>query len=181
MGQRASATCEVNFDGCRIPKDALMGRLHGGYHTAVTELAGGRIGIGSLALGLGLEAMERAARHANERVQFDRRLSGFEAIQWMVADRAAELEAARLLLMEAASRKERALPFGKEASMAKLVATEAANRACQDAIQIFGGYGYTEAGVVERLARDARVTTIYEGTSEIQRMIVAREIFSQLR
>ncbi len=181
MGQRASATCEVHFDGCRIPKDALMGRLHGGYHTAVTELAGGRIGIGSLALGLGLEAMERAARHANERVQFDRRISGLEAIQWMVADRAAELEAARLLLMEAASRKERALPFGKEASMAKLVATEAANRACQDAIQIFGGYGYTEAGVVERLARDARVTTIYEGTSEIQRMIVAREIFSQLR
>jgi len=181
MGQRGSATCEVSFEACRIPKRALMGRLHGGYYTAVTELAGGRIGIGSLALGLGLEAMERAARHANERIQFDRKISSFESVQWMIADRATELEAARLLLMQAASRKERALPFGKESSMAKLLATEAANRACQDAIQIFGGYGYTEDYVVERLARDARVTTIYEGTSEIQRMIVAREILSQLR
>ncbi len=181
MGQRGSATCEVRFEACRLPKTALMGKLHGGYHTAVSELAGGRIGIGSLALGLGLEAMERAGRHANVRVQFDRKISSFEAVQWMLADRGTELEAARLLLMQAATRKEGGLPYGKEASMAKLFATESANRACQDAIQIFGGYGYTEDYVVERLARDARVTTIYEGTSEIQRMIIARELLSQLR
>lgn len=181
MGQRGSATCVVEFQGCRVPKTALMGNLHKGYHTAVSELAGGRIGIGSLALGLGLEAMERAARHAEERVAFDRKISAFEGIQWMIADRATELEASRLLLLQAASRKERGLPYGKEASMAKLFATESANRACRDAIQIFGGYGYTEEYGVERLARDARVTTIYEGTSEIQRMIVAREVLSQYK
>lgn len=181
MGQRGSATCELSFEGCRIPKSALMGKLHNGYHTAVSELSGGRIGIGSLGLGLGLEAIERAARHANERVQFDRKISAFEGIQWMLADRGTELEAARLLLMQAAWRKEKGLPYGKEASMAKLLATESANRACHDAIQIFGGYGYTEDYVVERLARDVRITTIYEGTSEIQRMIVARELLSQFR
>jgi alkylation response protein AidB-like acyl-CoA dehydrogenase len=181
MGQRASATCEVSFEACRIPKTALLGQLHQGYRTAVAELAGGRIGIGSLALGLGLEAMDRASRHAVERRQFGRRISEFEAIQWMIADRGVELEAARLLLLQAAWRKERGLPYAKEASMAKLLATESANRACHDAIQIFGGYGYTEDYVVERLARDARVTTIYEGTSEVQRLIIAREILSQVK
>jgi alkylation response protein AidB-like acyl-CoA dehydrogenase len=146
---------------------------------AVAELAGGRIGIGSLGLGLGLAAMETATRYALERVQFGRKISDFQAIQWKIADRFTDLEAARLLLLQAAFRKEQGLPFAKEASMAKVFATEAANRACYDAMQILGGYGYTTDYPIERYARDARITTIYEGTSEIQRLIIARDILSR--
>jgi alkylation response protein AidB-like acyl-CoA dehydrogenase len=181
MGQRGSATCELRFESCRIPKTALMGKLNGGYHTAVSELGGGRIGIGSLALGIGLAGMDLAARYATERSQFGRKISGFEGIQWMIADSYTGLEAARLLLLQAAFLKEKGRAFAKEASMAKLFATEAANRACYDAIQIFGGYGYTEDFGLERLARDVRVTTIYEGTSEIQRVIIAREILQAFK
>ena len=176
MGQHASATHEVSFQDCRIPANALMGKLNDGFRVAVGELAGGRIGIGSLALGIGLEAVECAARYALERKQFGRPIADFQAIQWKIADAATELEAARLLLMNAAFKKEQGRSFGKEASMAKLFATEAANRACYEAVQIFGGYGYTREFPVERYARDARITTIYEGTSEIQRLIIAREI-----
>jgi alkylation response protein AidB-like acyl-CoA dehydrogenase len=120
--------------------------------------------------------MECATRHAQERSQFGQKLAGFQAIQWKIADAYTELEAARLLLMQAAFRKEQGKPFAKEASMAKMFATEAANRACYEAVQILGGYGYTRDFPVERYARDARITTIYEGTSEIQRLIVSREI-----
>ena len=176
MGQRGSATCSLSFDGCRIPKGALLGKRNGGYQAAVGELAGGRIGIGSLALGVGSAAIEKAARHANERSQFGKKLAAFEGIQWMIADSFTELEASRLLLLQAAFRKDQGRPYAKEASMAKLFASEAANRACYRALQTFGGYGYTEEFGLERLARDARVTTIYEGTSEIQRLVIAREI-----
>ncbi|HJV35406.1 acyl-CoA dehydrogenase family protein [Geomonas sp.] len=175
-GQHASATNEVIFDNCRIPEWALLGKLNDGYRIAVGELAGGRIGIGSLALGIGLAAMDFATRYSTERVQFGERISNFQAIQWMIADAYTELEAARLLLMNAAFRKESGKSFVKEASMAKLFATEAANRACYQAVQMLGGYGYTRDYPVERYARDVRVTTIYEGTSEIQRLIIAREI-----
>jgi alkylation response protein AidB-like acyl-CoA dehydrogenase len=176
LGQHAAATNEVLFEDCRVPGSALMGRLNDGFRVAVGELAGGRIGIGSLALGIGLAATEAAARYALERKQFGRSISDFQAIQWKIADAATELEAARLLLMNAAFRKEQGRSFAKEASMAKLFASEVANRACYEAMQIFGGYGYTTDFPVERYVRDARITTIYEGTSEIQRLIIAREV-----
>ncbi len=176
MGQHASSTNEVLFDNCRVPKSALMGKLNDGFRVAVAELAGGRIGIGSLGLGVGLAAMDCATRYALERTQFGQKISNFQAIQWKIADAYTELEAARLLLMSAAFKKEQGKSFAKEASMAKVFATEAANRACYEAVQILGGYGYTRDYPVERFARDARITTIYEGTSEIQRLIISREI-----
>ena len=175
-GQHASATSELVFDNCRIPKGALMGRLNDGFRIAVGELAGGRIGIGSLALGVGLAAMDFATKYSTERSQFGQKICNFQAIQWMIADAYTELEAARLLLMQAASRKESGRSFDKEASMAKMYATEAANRACYSAVQMLGGYGYTRDFPVERYARDVRITSIYEGTNEIQRVIISREI-----
>ena len=178
MGQHASSTHELLFQDCRIPAEALMGKLNDGFRVAVSELAGGRIGIGSLGLGVGLAAMDAASRYSLERVQFGKRISEFQAIQWKIADRYTELEAARLLLLHASFKKEQGRSFAKEASMAKLFATEAANRACYDAMQIFGGYGYTRDYPIERYTRDARITTIYEGTSEIQRLIIARSILN---
>ena len=176
MGQHASATNELLFQDCRIPESALLGGLNAGFKVAVTELAGGRIGIGSLGLGIGQAAIDAAIRYALERKQFGQSISDFQAIQWKIADVSTELEAARLLLMNAAFRKEQGGSYSKAASMAKLFATEAANRACYEAMQIFGGYGYTTEFPVERYSRDARITTIYEGTSEIQRLIIAREV-----
>ncbi|ADW17871.1 acyl-CoA dehydrogenase domain-containing protein [Desulfobulbus propionicus DSM 2032] len=180
MGQHASATNELIFDNCRVPASAMMGKPNDGFRIAVAELAGGRIGIGSLGLGIGLAAMDYAAKYANERQQFCQKISNFQAIQWMIADSYTELEAARLLLMNAAFRKEQGRPFAKEASMAKMYATESANRACYNALQMLGGYGYTKDFPIERYARDARITTIYEGTSEIQRLIISREILRGL-
>ncbi len=180
MGQHASSTNEVIFEDCRIPKEALLGKLNDGLRTAVKELPGGRVGIGSLALGVGLAAMDYATRYARNRVQFDQEIVKFEAIQWMIADAYTELEAARLLLMQAAFRADQGRAFTKEAAMAKLFATEAANRACYAAIQMMGGYGYSREFPLERYARDVRVTSIYEGTSEIQRMIIAKEILKNL-
>jgi alkylation response protein AidB-like acyl-CoA dehydrogenase len=176
MGQHASATNELLFQDCRIPENALMGKLNDGFRIAVGELAGGRIGIGSLALGIGEAALEEATRYALERKQFDQQIADFQAIQWKLADCATDLEAARLLLMNAAFKKEQGRSFSKEASMAKLFATESANRTCYEAMQIFGGYGYTVDFAIERYSRDVRVTSIYEGTSEIQRLIIAREL-----
>jgi len=176
MGQTASATNEVIFSDCRVPGSALMGEVNRGFPVAVGELAGGRIGIGSLALGIGQAAMDAATRHALERRQFGHPLADFQGIQWKIADCWTDLEAARLLLMNAAFQKEKGRSFARAASMAKLFATEAANRACYEALQIFGGYGYTRELPLERYARDARITTIYEGTSEIQRLIIARDI-----
>jgi alkylation response protein AidB-like acyl-CoA dehydrogenase len=179
MGQHGSPTNELLFQDCRIPADALMGELNDGFRAAVMELAGGRIGIGSLALGIGLAAMDKATQYSLERSQFGKKISEFQAIQWKIADMYTALEAARLLLMNAAYKKEQGRSFAKEASMAKLFATEAANKACYEAMQIFGGYGYTSDFPIERYARDARVTTIYEGTSEIQRLIIARAILNE--
>lgn len=175
-GQHASATNELVFDNCRIPKSALMGKLNDGFRIAVGELAGGRIGIGSLGLGVGLAAMDFATKYSTERTQFGQKISNFQALQWMIADAYTELEASRLLLMNAAFRKESGRSFAKEAAMAKMFATEAANRACYKAVQMLGGYGYTRDFPVERYARDVRITSIYEGTNEIQRVIISREI-----
>jgi alkylation response protein AidB-like acyl-CoA dehydrogenase len=179
-GQHASATNELVFEDCRIPKDAVMGKLNDGFRIAVAELAGGRIGIGSLGLGVGMAAIDYATQYSTERTQFGQKISDFQAIQWMIADTYTELEAARLLLMNAAFKKEQGRAFAKEASMAKMYATEAANRACFKAVQMLGGYGYTVDFPVERYARDARITAIYEGTNEIQRTIIAREILRSI-
>lgn len=181
MGQHASATNELIFEDCRIPKDALLGELNGGLRVALGELSGGRIGIGSLALGVGQAAIEYATRYAVERRQFDQSISNFQAIQWMIAESHTELEAARLLLLYAAFLKEKGRPFARQASMAKYYATEAAERACHNAIQICGGYGYTKEFPVERYYRDVRVTSIYEGTNQIQRLIIARDILSSIK
>lgn len=180
MGQHASSTNEILFEDCRIPKSALMGKMNDGFRVAVAELGGGRIGIGSLGLGVGLAAMDFATRYALERMQFGKKISEFQAIQWKIADTYTALEAARLLLMNAAFRKEQGRSFAKEASMAKVFATETANKACYEAMQMLGGYGYTQDFPIERYARDARITTIYEGTSEIQRLIISREILREL-
>ncbi len=176
MGQKGSPTNTVFFDNCRIPANALMGTLNRGYQVALGELAGGRIGIGSLAYGIGKAAIEYATKYAKERIQFGTPIANFQAIQWMLADSETELEAARLLLMNAAGLKEHGEAFAPQASMAKLYASEAANRACYVGQQILGGHGYNAEYPLERMARDVRITSIYEGTSEIQRMIIAREL-----
>lgn len=180
MGQKGSATNAVHFDNCRIPASQMLGKENEGFRIAVAELAGGRIGIGSLALGLGLAAMDYATRYIAEREQFNQPLINFQGLQWMLADRATELEAARLLLMQAAWLKENNQPFSKQASMAKLFASEKANDACYTALQLLGGAGYIKEYPLERMARDVRITTIYEGTSEIQRIVIARELIKAL-
>jgi len=176
MGQIGAATNELIMEDCRVPRENLLGELSNGYRIAVSELAGGRIGIGSVALGIGLAAMDYAKEYAKERVQFGQPIARYQAIQWMLADRYTELEAARLLLLKAAHLKDQGRNFMKAASMAKLFASEVANRASYDAMQILGGYGYSREYPLERMARDVRVCTIYEGTSEIQRLIIAREL-----
>lgn len=180
MGQHGSATCAVHFDDCFVAEQGLLGELDKGFAIATSELAGGRIGIGSLALGIGLAAMEYATRYARERQQFGKPLTDFQGLQWMIADRATELEAARLLLMSAADLKERGKPFAKQASMAKLFASERANDACYSALQLLGGYGYMSEYPLERFSRDVRITSIYEGTSEVQRLIIARETLREV-
>lgn len=176
MGQTGSATNEIRFENCRIPASALMGRLNDGFRVAVGELAGGRIGVAALALGIARAAMIAAERYVKERRQFGAAIADMQGIQWMIADRETELEAARLLILQAACLKEAGRPFAKEASMAKLYATEAAQRATYTALQLHGGAGYIRDLPLERHARDARITTIYEGTSEIQRLVIAREV-----
>lgn len=180
MGQHASTTNMVSFDNCRIPSFALMGELNDGFRIAVAELAGGRIGIGSLALGVGFAAMDYARQYITEREQFGRSLSSFQGLQWMMADAYTQLEASRLLLMNAACLKDSGKSFNKAAAMAKLHATETGNKVCYTAQQLLGGMGYTQDCPLERYARDVRVTSVYEGTSEIQRVIIARELLDEL-
>ena len=180
MGQRGSSTNPVIFDNCRVPASSILGDPNDGFRIAITELAGGRIGIGSLALGVATAAMDIARAYTSEREQFGKKISDFQGIQWSLADTYTELEAGRLLLMNAAYLKETEQPFMKQAAMAKLYTTEAANRACYNALQLMGGAGYTEEYPLERFARDVRVTTIYEGTSEIQRVIIGRELLREI-
>lgn len=180
MGQKASPTNEVHFENCLVPVSGLLGKPDQGFRIAVGELAGGRIGIGSLALGIGNAALDYARRYLTERRQFGQALADFQGLQWMLADHYTDMEAARLLLMNAAGLKQQGQPFAKQASMAKLFASEKANQACYAALQMLGGYGYVKEYPLERLARDARVTTIYEGTSEVQRIIIARQLLSEV-
>jgi len=176
LGQRASSTNELIFEDCWIPNENLLGKEGDGFKIAMMELDGGRIGIGSLALGIGLAAIGYATEYVKNREQFGKPLSSFQAIQWMIADSYTELEAARLLLLRAAYMKENSRRFTKEASMAKAFASETARGVTIRAIQMLGGYGYTKDYPVERFLRDVIVTTLYEGTSEVQRIVIAREI-----
>ncbi|HOS96020.1 MAG TPA: acyl-CoA dehydrogenase [Deltaproteobacteria bacterium] len=176
LGLRASNTVELIFEDCRVPRENLVGRPGLGFKIAMSALDSGRIGIASQAIGIGRACLDESVKYAHERRQFGRAIGSFQAIQWMIADMATGIEAAHLLTITAADRKDRELPFSKEASMAKLFASETANRASYLALQIHGGYGYTKEFKVERLYRDARATTIYEGTSEIQRLVIAREV-----
>jgi acyl-CoA dehydrogenase len=179
MGQTGSATNTLHFDGCRIPANALMGKENDGFRVAVGELAGGRIGVAAVSLGIARAAMDAAKSYARERRQFGQAIADFQGLQWLIADREVDIHASRLLILDAAARKDRGEPFALQASMAKLFASEAAHRCTDTAIQIHGGAGYCRDYPVERLARDARITRIYEGTSEIQRLIIARETLRQ--
>jgi len=174
LGLRASNTVPLTFDECKIPADALLGVENEGFKIAMMALDGGRIGIASQAVGIATAAVEEAVEYARQRKQFGKPIGDFQAIQWMIADSRTELEAARLLTLRAAEMKERGVPFSKEAAMAKLYASEAVNRICYRCLQVHGGYGYVKDFAIERHTRDARVTTIYEGTSEIQRTVIAR-------
>jgi butyryl-CoA dehydrogenase len=176
MGLRASNTVELIFEDCQVPKTNILGREGLGFKIAMAALDSGRIGIASQALGIARACMDEAIKYSKERKQFGRSISSFQAIQWMIADMATEIEAAHLLTLSAADRKDQELSFTKEASMAKLFATEMANRVAYHALQIHGGYGYVKEFKIERLYRDARATTIYEGTSEIQRLVITREV-----
>lgn len=176
MGHRASALNELIFEDCVIPANCLLGKASEGFKIAMMELDGGRIGIGSLSVGVGFAAIDFATQYVKERDAFGKPLSSFEAIQWMIADSYTGLEAAQLLVLRAAYLKENKLPFTKEASMAKLFATETARNVAIRAIQMLGGYGYTKDYPVERYLRDIIGTTLYEGTSEVQRIVISREI-----
>jgi alkylation response protein AidB-like acyl-CoA dehydrogenase len=174
MGLRGSNTVPLSFEGVRLGGDALLGEVNGGFKIAMMALDGGRIGIASQAIGIATAALEEAVRYAKERKQFGHAIGDFQGIQWLLADSKTELEAARLLALRAAYLKETGQTFSREAAMAKLYASESANRICNKAVQIHGGYGYIREFAAERHLRDARVTTIYEGTSEIQRVVIAR-------
>ena len=176
MGLNASNTVEIILEDCEVPEDLLLGRPGMGLKIALNALDSGRIGIASQATGMLRACLDEGARYASERKQFGRPIIRHQSIQNMLADISVDYEAASLLTWSAASIKDSGTPFSREASMAKLFATEALNRSAYRALQIFGGYGYTKEYKIERLYRDARVTTIYEGTSEVQRMVIAREV-----
>jgi len=176
MGLRASITSELFFEDCRIPKENILGQPGEGFKQFLITLDGGRISIGAMALGLAQGAFEKALAYSKERVQFGQPICNFQAIQWMLADMATEIEAARLLVYRAAWLKDQGVRYTKEAAMAKLFASEVAERVCFKAIQIHGGYGYTREYDVERMYRDQRLCAIGEGTSEIQRLVIARQL-----
>jgi alkylation response protein AidB-like acyl-CoA dehydrogenase len=176
MGLKGSDTVSLAFDDCCVPKDNMLGAPGEGFRIAMSALDGGRIGISFQAIGIARAALETAVAYARERKQFGHPIAEFQAIQWMLADAATEMDAAQLLAFRAAALKEKGVPFTREASMAKVFATEAGNRACHKAVQMLGGYGYVRDYPVERHLRDIKVSTIYEGTSEIQRVVIAREL-----
>jgi len=178
LGIRASDTVPLELERCRVGGGQLLGGMHGGFKIAMMALDGGRIGIASQAIGIARAAIEESVRFAKERKSFGVPIAQHQAIQWKLADMQTELDAANLLCMRAAWNKELGRPYSREAAMAKLFASEAAIRICNEAVQIHGGYGYIREFAAERHLRDARVTTIYEGTSEIQRLVIARSVLA---
>ncbi|MEE9489558.1 MAG: acyl-CoA dehydrogenase [Thermoplasmata archaeon] len=176
MGIHASVTMEMNYEDCRIPKENLLGEEGDGFKIALWALDAGRIGVAAQAVGIAQGALNEAIAYSKERVQFGKPISSFQAIQWMIADMATEIDAARFLVYRAAYVKDKGGKFSKEAAMAKLKASDVAVNVSRDAVQIFGGYGYMREYPVERYYRDAKITEIYEGTSEIQRMVISRAL-----
>jgi alkylation response protein AidB-like acyl-CoA dehydrogenase len=179
MGLRASDTTELIFEDCRVPSENLLGQEGDGFVIAMASLDGGRIGIASQSVGLAQACLDAAVGYAKERVQFNKSISRFQGIRWMIADMATQIEAARLLTFNAAAMKDRGENFSGAASMAKVFASEMANKVAYLALQIHGGYGYMKEFPVERYYRDVRVFTIYEGTSEIQRKVIANHIIGK--
>ena len=178
LGMRASETTEMIFDNCRVPKENLLGEEDEGFKQAMKVLDGGRISIAALALGIAKGAFEAALAYAKERHQFGQAIASFQGISFKLADMATEIEAAELLIRQAADLKNRKLPMTKESAMAKYFASEVSVRVATDAVQIFGGYGYTKDFPVEKFYRDSKLCTIGEGTSEIQKIVIAREILN---
>ena len=176
MGIRGSSTCELIMEDCIVPKENLLGKEGKGFKIAMKTLDGGRIGIASQALGLGEGAVEEAVNYTKERVQFGRRLSQFQNTQFQLADMHTRMQAAQFLVYSAAMKKQNGEPYSMEAAMAKLFAAEAASDVTRRAVQLFGGYGYTREYPVERMMRDAKITEIYEGTSEVQRMVISSHL-----
>ena len=178
LGLKGTSCCQVVFEDCRVPADNLLGEVGQGFKIAMVTLDAGRIGIAAQAVGIAQAALDISLRYAKERVAFDQPIASFQAIQWMIADMAVQIEAARLLTYRAAWRKDKGLQHTKESAMAKLFASETANRAATKALQIHGGYGYLYDFPAQRLFRDARITEIYEGTSEIQRLVIAHQLLN---
>jgi alkylation response protein AidB-like acyl-CoA dehydrogenase len=176
MGLRGSNTVPLVFENLEVGEDQLLGKQGDGFKLAMVALDGGRVGIASQACGVGRAAVEAAVKYAKERHAFGQAIGDFQALRFMLADMHTQQQTAELLALRAASMKEKKVPFTREASMAKLFASEMSNRVCDKAVQIHGGYGYIDEFPVERYLRDARVQTIYEGTSEIQRIVIAREV-----
>ncbi len=179
MGLKGSPTQMLSFDEVRVPLDATLGPEGRGFHQTMQTLDGGRIGIGALSVGLARAAFEEGVKYAKQRRTFGKPIAEHQAIQWMIADAALEIEAARLLVYRAAWQKDEGKDFSKAAAMGKLMATEVAERVCRNAIQIHGSYGYSREFPVERMYRDQRLMTIGEGTSEIQRLVISRKVLAE--
>ena len=176
MGIRGSSTCDLIFEDCIVPKENMLGKEGEGFKIAMKTLDGGRIGIAAQALGIGEGAVDEAIKYTQERVQFKKRLSQFQNTQFQLADMHTRMQAAQFLVYSAAMKKENHEPYSMDAAMAKLFAAEAASDVTRRAVQLFGGYGYTREYPVERMMRDAKITEIYEGTSEVQRMVIANHL-----
>ena len=181
MGLRASDTNDLLFDDCRVPMENLLGNEGDGFKLAMTALDSGRIGIAAQSVGVAQAAFDAAVKYAKSREQFGRKISKFQGLRWRIADMATEIEAAKQLMLSAAAMKDRGENYTKQASMAKLFASEMVNRVTAQALQMHGGYGFTKDYPVERFYRDARVFTIYEGTSEIQRVVISNQILKDKR
>ena len=177
IGIRGSAPCELIFENCIVPKENLLGQLGKGFKIAMMTLDGGRIGIASQALGIAQGALDETVKYTKERKQFGRAIAKFQNTQFQMADLKTKIEAARLLVRSAAWKKDMHLPYSADAAMAKLFAAETAMEVTTKAVQFHGGYGYTREYPVERMMRDAKITEIYEGTSEVQRMVIAGHLF----
>ncbi|MCI5071949.1 acyl-CoA dehydrogenase [bacterium] len=179
MGIRGSGTCTISFNEVRVPVTQRLGEEKEGFKIAMMTLDNGRIGIGAQALGIAQAALEEAVKYSKERKQFDQSLSQFQGIRWMLADMATDVESARLMVYQAAYKKWKNQNYSKYSAMAKLFASEASSRVCNQALQIHGGYGYIKEYPLERFLRDARITEIYEGTSEIQRLVIANRLIKE--
>jgi len=181
LGIRASSTAELIFENVKVPKSNLLSKIGKGFRIALETLEAGRISIGAQALGIAQGAFEEAVKYSKERRQFEQKISSFQGVQWMIADMATEIEAARMLVYKAAIMKDKGLDYAKYAAMAKLYASEVSHRVVHKALQIHGGYGYMKDYPIERMYRDQRITEIYEGTSEIHRLIIANAVLKEFQ